>query len=216
MQAVFDEDGNLVGIVDPADITPVAGAGGSTGDDPEPEPGPAAAAAPDPADMTPQPPADAGIPADQVGKAADENVNTVTRDELGSIIAKAVAAALGAAAPAQDVARQADVAGALAQVELLKARLTVVEEHPAAPGVFTNGQGPQQGGHPVPPQTQLRGQDAGAQDVDVAKAAELREQLYKGSGPEQAAAFHELEGMAISRLQQIRAGGPQSPAVAAA
>ena len=62
MQAVFDENGSLVGIVDPADITPVAGAGGKA-DEPEPEPVVDEAA--------PQDPAAAGVPADAVGKAED-------------------------------------------------------------------------------------------------------------------------------------------------
>ena len=81
-----------------------------------------------------------------------------------------------------------------------------VENSEAAPKVFTNGQ--------VPPASQLRGQDQGAAPVDVAKAAELRETLYHGSGPEQAKAFHEMELMAVTKLAQIRAN-PQSPAVAA-
>lgn len=51
MQAVFDENGNLVGIVDPADITPVAGAGGKpdAADDGAADAAPAA----DASDMTP-------------------------------------------------------------------------------------------------------------------------------------------------------------------
>ena len=74
-----------------------------------------------------------------------------------------MAAALGAQAPAEDIAKQADVAGLLEQVETLKARLATVEEQPAAPKVFTNGQ--------VPPAHQMRGQDQGAPAaVDVAKA----------------------------------------------
>jgi hypothetical protein len=52
---VYDEDGNLVGIVDPADITPLAVAEPSIGN---------------PADMTPAPPADAGTPADDVANIA--------------------------------------------------------------------------------------------------------------------------------------------------
>ena len=63
-------------------------------------------------------------------------------DALESIIAKAVAAALDGNAPAEDIAKQADVAGLTQEVETLKARLATVEEQPAAPKVFTNGQVP--------------------------------------------------------------------------
>jgi hypothetical protein len=207
MQAVFDEDGNLVGIVDPADITPVAGAGGGSGDDSDGgdgmQAGPAAAAAPA-GDDNPQPPADAGTPADAVGKGAEENVITATPADLDSIIAKAVAAALGAVAPAEDVAKQADVAGALAEVELLKARLAVVEETPAAPKVFTNGA--------VPPASQLRGQDQGASNgtVDVTKALERKGQLY--SAPDARAQNEIAKSMqadAISVLSAIHGSRPE-------
>ncbi len=218
MQAVFDEDGNLVGIVDPADITPVAGAGGGSGDsdDGGAQPGPAAAAAPDPGDMTPQPPADAGTPADAVGKAADENVTTLTQDVLKSIAADAARTALQAqgAAHQQDVAKMAAVNGELAEeLKVVKARLAVVEEHPAAPGVFTNGQVPPQAGRPLPQQGQLRGQDQGAGgQVDVAKAMERRRDLYTApDAATQNVIAKSMQGDAIAALAAIHAAGP-SPA----
>lgn len=211
MQAVFDEDGDLIGIVDPADITPVSGTGGGKSGDADDAPAPVPAAD----DMQPQPPADAGVAADAVGKAAgEENVTTAQAVDLQGTITKAVAAALGALAPAEGVAKSADVAAALAEVELLKARLKTVEEMPAMPGVFTNGQvPPKDGGRPLPAPGQLRGQDAGAQSVDITKAAALKETLYNGSGPAQAQAFHELEGMAITKFAQIRSGqgSPAAP-----
>lgn len=197
MQAVFDQDGDLIGIVDPDAIQPVTGAGGKPADDGdgEPQPGPAAAAAD--GDMTPQPPADAGTPAEEVGKAAAQDVITVTAGALESAVAKAVAAALGAMPPAQDVAKQADVAGALAQVEALEARIAKVEETPAAPRVFTNGQ--------VPPAHLMRGQDQGsAQPVDVVKARALKETLYRGTAAEQNAAFSEMQEMAVSQLAAMQ------------
>lgn len=65
--AVYDADGNLVGIADPADITPLADvAAPSKGDDP----GKAAAAPPAAPSAAPGPPADAGTPADEVAKIA--------------------------------------------------------------------------------------------------------------------------------------------------
>jgi hypothetical protein len=200
MQAVFDQDGDLIGIVDPDAIQPVTGAGGKPAadgmDGDGMQDGPAAAAAPD--DMTPQPPADAGTPADEVGKAADEDVITVTRGVLKSTVAEAVAAALGAQPPAQDVAKQADVAGALAEVELLKSRLATVESTTAPPKVFTNGQ--------VPPAQQLRGQDksAAGQQVDVAKATERRRQLYQApNATEQNRVAQEMQTEAVAALEAI-------------
>ena len=194
MQAVFDENGNLVGIVDPADITPVAGAGGKSDDAPAADAAPAA----DDGDMTPQPPADAGTPADA---PADDNVTKQDQDVyavLKSIIAETVTAALGERAPAEDVAKQADVAGLLEEVETLKSRLATVEEQPAAPKVFTNGQ--------TPPAHQLRGQDQGAPPpVDVAKAADLKRTLYTGTAQEQNKAFGELQAAAIDQLAAMHA-----------
>jgi hypothetical protein len=212
MQAVFDENGNLVGIVDPADITPVAGAGGGTasGGD-EPQPGPAAAAA----DMTPQPPAEAGTPADAVGKSADEeNVITVTQDVLKSIAQDAARTALEAqgAAHQEVVAKMAADKGELAEeLKVVKARLAVVEEHPAAPGVFTNGQVPPTAdGRPLPPQGQLRGQDQGRPgQINVAKAMERRKDLYTAPDAQtQNMIAKEMQGDAISALAAIHAAGP--------
>jgi len=212
MQAVFDENGNLVGIVDPADITPVAGAGGKPDDGdaaPAADAAPAEGASADDGDMTPQPSADAGTPAGAadddgtVAKNAAEGMLSATNhlispEALDSIIAKAVAAALDGR-PAEDIAKQADVAGLTQEVETLKARLATVEETPAAPKVFTNGQ--------VPPAGQLRGQDRGAQPVDVAKAAQLKEQLSAGTATtaEQNSAYRELMEMSIAQLSDIHA-----------
>lgn len=199
MQAVFDQDGDLIGVVDPDAITPVAGAASPpAGDgDGEMQPGPAAAAAD--GDMEPQPPAEAGVPAEDVAKG-DEG-STVTLGALKGIVADAVTAALGALAPAQDIAKQADVAGALAQVEALAVRIAKVEEQPAMPKVLTNGQ--------VPPAHMLRGQDrpAGGQPVDVAKAMERRRQLYQA--PDAAAQnriAQEMQADAVEQLAAIHRG----------
>jgi hypothetical protein len=205
MQAVWDEDGNMVGIVDPADIIPVSGGGGKAA---APDPGDAAPAAAPADDDMPQPPADAGMPADAVGKAAPEDVITVTRDVLKSIVAEAVSAAVDAAAPAQDVAKQADVAGALAEVDALRARIAKVEETPAMPGVFTNGAQPPAtaDGRPLPPPGQLRGQDQGAtQAVNVAKAVERKASLYAADGPEQVRISKEMQEEAIAALAAMHA-----------
>jgi hypothetical protein len=196
LQAVFDENGDLIGVVDPSAIQPVAGAGGKAADD-----GADDAAAADDSDMTPAPPAETGTPADAVtpdstvAKSSDTQLFRV----LESTIAKAVAAALDGRTPAEDVAKQADVAGLLQEVETLKARLVTVEEHPAAPKVFTNGQ--------VPPANQLRGQDQGAAtQVDVAKARQRKAELAAADGPEQARIAKEMQAQAVDVLAAMHAG----------
>ena len=182
--AVYDAKGNLVGIADPQDITPIKGA--DAPEEPamaEPdtaEPAPDAAPAADPADMTPQPPADAGTPSEDVAK--HDGTITIAPDALESIVAKAVAAALDAARPAEDIAKQADVAGLLEEIEMLKAQVATVKSSrrhaarcsPTAPARR--------------PASQLRGQDHAQQGppvVDVAKARDLKSTLYRGTAPEQ-------------------------------
>jgi hypothetical protein len=200
MQAVFDQDGDLIGIVDPDAIQPVTGAGGPSAADTDGDGTEAAPAATDDTDMTPQPPAATGTPADAMpddGVAKQDSTQDVAA-VLKSIVAEAVAAALGAQAPAEDIAKQADVAGLSEQVETLKARLAVVEETPAAPKVFSNGQ--------TPPAHQLRGQDQGAPPpVDIAKAAELKRTLYTGTAAEQQATFKTMEAAAVSQLAAMHA-----------
>ena len=151
--------------------------------------------------MTPQPPAAAGTPADAMpddGVAKQDSTATdMISDALESIIAKAVAAALGAQAPAEDIAKQADVAGLLEQVETLKARLAKVEEQPAQPRVFTNGQ--------LPPQHQMRGQDEGTApgQVDVAKALDLKHEMYTADPARAKADPRRHEQMARDQLAAI-------------
>jgi hypothetical protein len=195
MQAVFDQDGDLIGIVDPDAIQPVTGAGAKPADDGTAD-DPAAAA-----DMTPQPPADAGTPADAVGKAGTEDVITVTRDVLKSIAQDAARTALEAqgAAYQEVIAKSAADNGELAEeLRVVKERLATVEEHPAAPRVFTNGQ--------VPP-AQLRGQDQGTgTQVDVAKARERKQELYSATAPEQARIAKEMQTEAVAVLEAMHAG----------
>ena len=57
MQAVFDRNGNLIGVVDPADITPATEPRPTGGSEPRP------AAGSPPADMVPRPSGEAGTPA---------------------------------------------------------------------------------------------------------------------------------------------------------
>jgi len=193
--AVYDADGNLVGVANPDDITPLANVKAPASSDPDPD-GADAAPAPDPADMTPAPPAETGTPADavdpdDVAKSSDNDVYQA----LESIVAKAVAAAFGTQNPAEGIAKQADVAGLSEQVETLKARLAQVEEQPAAPKVFTNGQ--------TPPAHQLRGQDAGARPVDVAKAMDRRRAFATATAAEQNQMAQQMNQEAIEALAAI-------------
>lgn len=200
--AVYDADGNLVGVADPADITPLANvkapAKNDDGEKPEGEPAKPAADG----DMTPAPAAGAGTPADDVNKQQDTPAATDdTQDAhevLKGIVAEAVTAALDARAPAGDIAKSADVAAALEEVETLKARIAKVEEQPAQPKVFTNGQ--------TPPAHMLRGQDRQGPPapVDVAKALERKRELYTADAPEQNRIAKEMQGEAIEALAAIQ------------
>jgi len=199
MQAVFDQNGDLIGIVNPDSIQPVTGAGKPPAADADAADGDAAPAA-DPADMTPAPAAETGTPADAVAddgtvaKSSDNDVFAV----LKSMIAETVTAALGTRTPAEGVAKQADVAGLLEEVKTLKSRLATVEEHPAAPKVFTNGQTPQPG--------QMRGQDKGAAPVDVTKALARKAELYSADAPEQTRIAKEMRDDAVGALAALHAG----------
>ena len=205
MQAVFDQKGNLIGIVDPSAITPVAGADGNAPDaapkddaEPDAETAPAA----DPADLTPAPAADTGTPADDVTKEQAKPVAKGDGEDpqavLKSIVTEAVSAALGADPAKEEIAKQAGLIAAQSEeIEALKARLVTVEETPAAPKVFTNGA--------TPPPGTLRGQDKGAAPVDVAKARERKAELYAASGPDQARLANEMQEDAIGVYEAMRA-----------
>lgn len=216
MQAVFDQDGDLIGVVDPDAITPVAGAAsGGSGDGDGMQPGPAAAAAPDADDMEPQPAADAGTPADEVGKAATAPEGTTMQDVIKSItdaqaeFTARQAAALEAIAKAATAGREEMAA----EVETLKARLKTVEDQDAASRVFANGARPADG--ELPPRSQLRGHaDSAGLQIDVAKAAERKRELY--SAPDaraQAEIAKSMNGDAIAALTAIHGRRPaQAPA----
>ena len=201
MQAVFDANGKLVGVVDPSAITPVAGAVApdAAPDATDPAAADPAAAAAGAGDMTPAPAADAGTPADdKVGKQDPNGEVTISQDVLKGIVTEAVTALLDARTPGGDVAKQADVAGLLEQVDTLKARLATVEEQPAPPKVFHNGQ--------TPPQPVLRGQDKGGDpsQIDVGKALERKHELYTApDAARQNEIAKEMQSEAIAQLAAI-------------
>lgn len=209
---VFDEDGNILGIVDPGQIQPVTGVGGKKS---EPKPDAAATPdsdAPDGSDLEPQPSASVGTPADG-SQDDDEDVakgtqapgngeNTPMADVL-----KSIESVVRKALEAQEAAQQEAVAKAAAEqaeeIKALKARLEQVEKTPAAPGVFVNGQLPPDGSRPAP--SQLRGQDAGAAPVDVAKAMERRKRLYQAQDAgEQNDVAKEMMGDAFAAISALQ------------
>jgi hypothetical protein len=205
MVVVYDQKGRLIGIVDPGDVTPVANAEADADDMDEAAPDDSDNADADAGDLTPQPPADAGTPADAPADTTPDDLakSTTTAQD----ILKSIAAQLDArfdthsATQEQAVAKQADDLAQLAKTvsdlgELVKA----LGEQPAAPKVFTNGA--------TPPAAVLRGQDQGAPPVDLARAQELKKGLYRGAtAGEQNAIANEMQGMAIARLQQLHHGG---------
>jgi hypothetical protein len=194
--AVYDSEGNLVGVADPADITPLSNVKAPAKNEGEPEP-PA-----DPADMTPAPAAEAGTPADGVAKESQETAAGLPEDPqdvLKSIVTAAMSEVLGSDPAREDIRKQAEVIAAQSgEIEALKARLETVESNPAAPKVFTNGQ--------TPPAHQMRGQDHGSREVDVAKARERKAELYAADAPEQARIAKEMQEDAIGIYAAMRAG----------
>jgi|SRR5579859_828992 len=198
MRAVYDAKGRLVGIVDPADITPIEDA------TPEPDAEPDTAPTPEPAadDMQPAPAAEVGTPADaapdDVTKTEQETDNTSTTDTLIKGIADVVKAQLDAHSTAQQevLAKMAGDLEAVTQAsEVLKAQVQALEEQPAAPKVFTNGA--------VPPAHLMRGQDRGSAPVDQAQVSELRKGLYSPVAAERDKAALDLNALAIAELQEI-------------
>lgn len=210
---IYDRKGNLVGIVDPGSIVPIA----VDEDDDEPEapaeapmdePAEVALAAEDPqtTDLTPEPSGEVGIPADAVPAEEDDITKTTTLDDTPSDAESSNTDVSKSpdgrsATQEQAIAKQAAVIAQLAEtVETLKAQVRTLEEQPAEPKVFTNGA--------VPPPHTLRGQDHGAPQVDVTKAQEMKKGLYGATdATAQNAIATDMQQMAIARLQEIHHGG---------
>lgn len=201
MVVVYDQKGHLIGIVDPADVTPVA----NSEADPEDMPGPddgenGQQAEPDQGDLTPAPAAEAGTPADA---EPDDVTKTTDVDLLKSLAAEQAEAALEAFKTAQEqaVAKQAADHDALVkQIEELTALVKALEEQPAAPKVFTNG---------ATPPRDVRGMDRvpAATSVDVAKAMEMRTAFRSADPAEQNRIAMQMQEAAIGQLAAIHGRG---------
>jgi hypothetical protein len=216
MVVVYDQKGRLIGIVDPADVIPVANAeadaddmdsvDGDASDDDTDE----ASDDNQTADLAPQPADQAGTPADAVQDDDTVTKSTTTNDstDLSEMFKSSLLAAVEDVVTKQSAAqaeRLATIGDAVLEVaglvETLKGRIGVLEEQPAEPKVFTQGAGPR----PLP--QHLRGHDQGTTptNVDLTKAAEFKKQLYTGgdAGAQQQA-FLGLQEMAIAQLAAMR------------
>ncbi|MFC1418594.1 hypothetical protein [Streptacidiphilus cavernicola] len=211
MVAVFNANGKLVGIVDPDKITMVSGASAdddSSSADTSSDTGGAdtsAPAAPEATDLTPAPAAEAGTPADAVpddDAVTKSTPDTTLTDMFKSSLLAAVESAFTEHSTSQNtvLAKQGEAVLELAGlVKELKGRIGALEEQPAEPRVFTNGA--------VPPRD-LRGMDRGAAaQVDVAKAREQKDQMYKArNATEQNRIAQDMQADAIAALQAIHQG----------
>ena len=152
MMVVYNQAGKLVGIADPADITPVANAEADAAEAPADEVPPAEPEALVD-DTAPAPAAEAGIPADDVVKAeAAPGDPEASTPDFATSVAKSVTDALTSAFENQSatlketIAKQATVIeGQAAELDAVKKRVEEIAEQPAAPKVFTNGATPPAG-----------------------------------------------------------------------
>lgn len=220
MVVVYDQKGRLVGICDPDDITPVANAeaepddmsdtsdddGSDSSDDTSTET----------TDLTPQPAAEAGTPANNVPDTGDDDqavtktTHHINDTDLSEMLKSSLIPALEeivkahSATQAERIATTGDAVLELVNmVETLKGQVTKLEEQPAQPKVFTQGVGPR----PLP--QHLRGHDQGGtpMEVDFAKAAELKKKLSSANDAgEQQDAYLQLQDMAIAQLAAMRRG----------
>lgn len=218
--AVYDANGNLVGVVDPADVTMIAAAkapAANTDETTPDEPAAEAAEAPEmaPTDLTPAPPESVGTPADAV-PADDENVakatetteNNEAQDVLKGSIQELVKAAIAEhSAPTGELIKSLKDENvelkerneALAkQAAELNERLTRVENQPAVMAIASNGA--------IPPAHQLRGQDHGAA-IGATQGQILKARLAASDDAiEKKQIAEEMQGLAIAEFQKLQQG----------
>ncbi|MEU6340300.1 hypothetical protein ABZ883_05025 [Streptomyces sp. NPDC046977] len=206
--AIYDKNGNLVGIVDPGDIITIADADPAPAAEEPSEAAPEEPAAPEDPDLTPAPPEEVGTPADAVdddGVAKSDTPDTTPTDPMlkRSDVMTVVKAAIDehSAGQSEALAQQGQQIADLAKsVETLAGLVKALEEQPAAPKVFTQGA--------VPPVHALRGQDRGAPvSAAVAQGQELKKSLY--TAPDAAAQnkiAQDMQSLAIAQLAAIHSG----------
>lgn len=230
--AIYDANGNLVGTVDPAEITtlapavapdaPVAAPAADTDgdgtvdtDDIAPAAAPAVAA-----DLTPAPSADAGTPADAVatdddgnvtkttGNASDaeptESTTNGTQDVLKSTVEGLVKAALAdqGAAQEQVIAKQAE--DLAQQAKVVKTLEDRLKAVEDAPAVMAIASN-----GAIPQPHMMRGQANGA-PVNLTEGQQLRKQLAASDDAvEKKQIADRMQGLAIEELGRLQAAAPQ-------
>lgn len=201
MVAVYDANGDLVGIVDPAKITAVSGAkktspaesdGGAQPDaDGDGQDG--GQAATQTTDLEPAPAAEVGTPANAVPDGVAKQQDTIPDAVLKGIAEDVVKARMDdySAAHGQQLADAVEV------IKALEDRVKALEEQEAVSKVFANGA--------VPPQQHLRGQDNGApRAVDTSAALLQKRALYGAAdAAEQNKVALDMQQVAIAQLQEI-------------
>jgi hypothetical protein len=221
--AIYDANGNLVGTVDPAEITMLAPAkapeaaadasvddgtdGGNAATDDTQMAAADTADAATPTDLAPAPAATVGTPADAVQADDDGNVakadtptnDVPTEDMLKSSIQDMVKAAID-----DYSAGQADVVKGLEdrnraleeRNEALIKRLDVLENAPAVMAIASNGA--------VPPAHMLRGQDRGA-STDMTRGELLKARLNNSDDAvEKKRIADEMQELAIARFSEMQ------------
>lgn len=211
--AIYDAHGNLVGTVDPAEITtlapakaPEAGAGQPQEPKAE-EPAESAAA---PADLTPAPAAEVGIPADgemtksSAAEAAGRTTETVLKGSDITALVKSVLdeysagqAELVKSLQDQNVALEERNTELTKQAAEFAQRIERLENAPAVMAIARHGA--------VPPREMLRGHDRGG--VDLTEGQALRKQLGRSDdAQEQQSIATQLNMLAIDKLKDMHAG----------
>lgn len=193
LRAVFDQNGNLIGAVKPAQIVPLNGGEAADKTDDTADSTDTGDAEPTADDMDPAPDAQVGTPAQpDAAAAAPADAATAAPTSDDDAVAKAQVEQIVKEVLAEErEATAALVKGLEEQIEQLRA--------PAPSRVHTNGV--------LPAARQLRGQDNGAAP-EMSHALELRKQLDSALDPaERNRITDELMTATAAELQRVRATG---------
>lgn len=182
LEAVFDANGNLKGVVDPSAIQPVQGATADAADPDTPEAPAAPDTAPAPAAAVGTAAAAPAAPAVAKTEKNDENLEEdVTKANIAALVKSAVDEAV---APLQK------------EIEDLRS--------PATPKASRYNQKPRD--------EDLRGQDKGGDIVKAEETVELRKQMTEGAtASEREAAKEKLSELAKAAMSGILSGRPVPP-----
>jgi hypothetical protein len=222
--AIYDANGNLVGTVDPAEITMLAPAKAPAADDDsagaapmEPEQAPVAEPPATAAELTPAPSAEAGIPADAVATDDDSDMAKATQTSTTEVPSQDVLKGIAqdvlkglfddySAAQGQAIAQQVEIVEGLKernqalekQVEELTKAVINLEAQPAVMAVMGSGAMP----HP----DMLRGQDKGGRPVAAMQADQLRKAWSSSDdAPTQKRLGDQMQASALELFAQMRA-----------